>query len=45
MRTQNLTLSQEVELIKNGKGSKAIKREALIKLGLRANEVAYVLAT
>lgn len=45
MRTQNLTLAQEVELIKNGKGSKNAKREALIKLGLRANEVAYVLAT
>ena len=45
MRTQNLTLSQEVELIKNARVSKATKREALIKLGLRANEVAYVLAT
>lgn len=38
------TLSEEIQDIKNGKGSKAVKKEALIKLGLRKHEIDIVLA-
>lgn len=38
------TLSEEIQDIKNGKGSKTMKKEALIKLGLRKHEIDIVLA-
>lgn len=38
------TLSEEIQDIKNGKGSKTMKKEALIKLGLRKHEINIVLA-
>lgn len=38
------TLSEEISEIKNGKGSKTMKKQALIKLGLRKHEIDIVLA-
>ena len=38
------TLNEEIQDIKNGKGSKTMKKEALIKLGLRKHEIDIVLA-
>lgn len=38
------SLKEEIQDIKNGKGSKTMKKEALIKLGLRKHEVDLVLA-
>ena len=37
-------MNEEIQDIKNGKGSKATKTEALIKLGLRKHEIDIVLA-
>lgn len=38
------TLDEEIREIKNGKGSKTMKKQALIKLGLRKHEIDIVLA-
>ena len=38
------TLSEEIREIKNGKGSKTMKKQALIKLGLRKHEIDIVLS-
>lgn len=38
------SLKEEIRDIKNGKGSKTMKKEALIKLGLRKHEIDIVLA-
>lgn len=38
------TLNEEIQDIKNGKGSKTMKKEALIKLGLRKHEIDIILA-
>lgn len=38
------TLNEEISEIKNGKGSKSMKKQALIKLGLRKHEIDIVLA-
>ena len=38
------TLNEQISDIKNGKGSKTMKKEALIKLGLRKHEIDIVLA-
>lgn len=38
------TLNEEIQSIKSGKGSKTMKKEALIKLGLRKHEIDIVLA-
>lgn len=38
------TLKEQVEEIKAGKGSKAIKKDALIKLGLRPYEISLIMS-
>lgn len=38
------TLDEEIRDIKNSKGSKTMKKEALVKLGLRKHEIDIVLA-
>lgn len=38
------TLDEEIRDIKNMKGSKSLKKEALVKLGLRKHEIDIVLA-
>ena len=38
------TLSEEISEIKNDKGSKTMKKQALIKLGLRKHEIDIVLS-
>lgn len=38
------TLNEQISDIKNGKGSKTMKKEALVKLGLRKHEIDIVLA-
>ena len=38
------TLKEQISDIKNGKGSKTMKKEALVKLGLRKHEIDIVLA-
>ena len=43
MRTQNLTLAEEIKNIKEGKGSKAMKKQMLIKLGIRDFEANFIL--